>query len=81
MVADLLNRKSTHFILWAPKPGAQPPRLILGELQLTNPVSLANEQSIAMTAVAGIRGLWQVAPSTAALHKTGSAAGPAHSGD
>jgi pullulanase len=66
MVADLLNRKSTHFILWAPKPGAQPPRLILGELQLTNPVSLANEQSIAMTAVAGIRGLWQVAP-TAAL--------------
>jgi pullulanase len=67
MVADLLNRKGTHFVLWAPKLGAQPPRLILGELQLTNPVSLANEHSIAMTAVAGVSGLWQVAASAASL--------------
>jgi pullulanase len=67
MVSDLLKRKSTHFILWAPKPSAQPPRLILGELQLTNPVSLVSEQSFDMTPVAGTSGLWEVAASTAGL--------------
>jgi pullulanase len=67
MVSDLLKRKSTHFILWAPKPSAQPPRLILGELQLTNPVSLVSEQSFDMTPVAGTSGLWEVAASAAAL--------------
>ena len=66
MPADLLQRKVTHFVLWAPGAGTDhPPKLILGELQPTNPVSLARERTALM--VPASNGLWQLDPASVPL--------------
>lgn len=67
MIANLLERKRTHFVLWAPHTGAQAPKLIIGELQATNPVSLANERAMDMVDATGARDLWQLAAAQAGL--------------
>ena len=67
MIANLLERKRTHFVLWAPHTGAQAPQLIIGELQATNPASLANERTLDMADATGSRDLWQLAAAQAGL--------------
>ncbi|MDQ3831290.1 MAG: hypothetical protein M3361_18730, partial [Candidatus Tectomicrobia bacterium] len=67
MVTNLLERKRTHFVLWAPQTGAQAPKLIIGELQATNPVSLTNERALDMADAPGSRDLWELAAAQAGL--------------
>jgi hypothetical protein len=67
MIADLLERKRTHVVLWAPHTGVQAPQLIIDELQGTNPVSLANECRLDMADATGTRDLWHLATAQAGL--------------
>jgi hypothetical protein len=36
-MADILERKKTHFVVWRPKSGAAPPVLVIGQFQFGNP--------------------------------------------
>jgi pullulanase len=67
VIADLLQRKRTHFVLWAPQAAAQPPALVIGEFVNTNPASLINERTLSLTAVSQADGLWALAASSASL--------------
>jgi glycosidase len=62
---DLLDRKSTHFVLWAP--GQTAPSLVIGSLQFGAPPFLTGRQTLPLQAVAGVRDLWQLAPLDAGL--------------
>jgi 1,4-alpha-glucan branching enzyme len=53
--------------LWAPQAAAQPPALVIGEFVNTNPASLINERTLALTAVSQADGLWALAASSAGL--------------
>jgi pullulanase len=59
--ADLLVRKTSHFLLWRPTESLTPPRLILGKFQAGNPSTLAGERQLPMTVVPGVLGLWHIA--------------------
>jgi pullulanase len=65
MDTDLLNRKSTHFVLWAP--GQTAPKLVIGTLQFGAPPFLTGKQSLPLKAVGGVHGLWELAPADAGL--------------
>jgi hypothetical protein len=67
VIADLLQRKRTHFVLWAPQAAAQAPALVIGEFVNTNPASLINERTLSLTAVSQADGLWALAASSAGL--------------
>jgi hypothetical protein len=56
------------FVLWAPQAAAQPPALVIGEFQSTNPATLANEHTFPLTAVNQADGLWELAATAAGLH-------------
>jgi glycosidase len=66
---DLLNRKSTHFVLWAP--GQAAPQLVIGTLQFGAPPFLTGKQTLPLTAVAGVHGLWEIAPAACGLTEGG----------
>ena len=65
MDIDLLNRKSTHFVLWAP--GQTAPKLVIGTLQFGAPPFLTGRKSLPLKAVGGVHGLWELAPADAGL--------------
>jgi pullulanase len=65
MNTDLLNRKSTHFALWAP--GQTAPKLVIGTFQPGAPPALAGKQSFNLAAVAGVSGLFEIAPAACGL--------------
>ena len=65
MNTDLLIRKSTRFVLWAP--GQTAPKLVIGTLQFGAPPFLAGKQSLALQAVSGVSGLWELTPADAGL--------------
>ena len=67
MIADLLQRKRTHFVLWAPLAAAQSPALVIGRFLNTNPAALAGERTLPLTAVGQASGLWELAASAASL--------------
>jgi 1,4-alpha-glucan branching enzyme len=67
MQVNLLDRKKQNFVLWAP--GQAAPKLVIGTFEPGAPPRLANEQTIAMTAVAGVSGLWQATPPAAQLQE------------
>jgi pullulanase len=69
MDSDLLNRRLTKFVLWAPRQSA--PKLVIGTLQCGAPPSLQGEKTIALTAVSGKDGLWEIAPSACGLSNGG----------
>lgn len=59
---DLLNRKSTHFVLWAP--GQTAPSLVIGTLEPGAPSKLKPPagKTLPLKAVPGVHGLWEIAP-------------------
>lgn len=60
LAADILDRKQTHFVLWHPKPSAQPPTLVIGTFTPGNPPRLDGERRIALTREAGFPDLFTV---------------------
>lgn len=67
MSFDLLLRKSTHFVLWSPRPVAVPPVLVIGQFQPGNPPTLAARKRLPLTASAGVTGLWEIAANACGL--------------
>ena len=65
MNVDLINRKTSNFVLWAP--GQTAPKIRLGTFQRGAPPSLANPKTVAMTAVTGKSGLFKVSPAACGL--------------
>ena len=65
MDTDLLNRKSTRFVLWAPRQTA--PKLVIGTLQFGAPPFLTGKQTLPLKAVSGVHGLWEIAPANCGL--------------
>ena len=59
--ADLLTRRSTHFVLWRPNQSTVPPLLICGKFTPGNPPTLIGERQFPMNPAAGVNGLWEVA--------------------
>src|SRR2546423_61176 len=56
--ADLLTRRSTHFVLWRPDQSTVPPVLICGKFTPGNPPKLTSERQFPMNPAA--TGLWEV---------------------
>ena len=46
MKSDLLDRKSTHFLLWSPSGAATGPELVIGTFRPGNPPTLAGDGAI-----------------------------------
>jgi pullulanase len=67
MEADLSKRKQSSFMLWRLGNTSEAPTLVIGQLQLGNPIEIANEQRLPMTQVAGFADLWEVAASACGL--------------
>ena len=65
MDTNLLDRKLTHFVLWAP--GQSGPVLVIGELQFGAPPVLINEHKFPLAAVAGVSGLFDIAAANCGL--------------
>src|SRR5579885_3213446 len=65
MNTDLLDRKSTSFVLWAP--GQTTPKLVIGTFQEGAPPSVINRQTLPLTAVTGVSDLFQIAPADCGL--------------
>jgi len=65
--ADLITRKSTHFVLWRPNGSTAIPLLILGKFQAGNPSTLVNARQLPMTQAPGASGLWQLAAANCGL--------------
>jgi pullulanase len=65
--ADLLNRKTTHFVLWHPSSGAPNPTLVIGHFQAGNPPTLADERRHPLTQVAGLPDLFEIAAADCGL--------------
>ncbi len=61
VIADLLERRRTHFLVWRPRTGGDPPALVTGAFQAGNPPSLAGRQRLVMTAAAGFGDLFEIA--------------------
>jgi pullulanase len=66
-MADLLQRKETHFVLWRPKPQADAPQLVIGEFQYGNPPSLGKERRFALAPVDGFDDLFAISAADCAL--------------
>lgn len=65
MNTDLLDRKLTHFVLWAP--GQTRPALVIGELQYGAPPILSGKHTFPLTAVVGVTGLFDIAATSCGL--------------
>ena len=60
MTIDLLVRRSSNFVLWAP--GQHAPRLIIGTFEAGAPPTLRDRQSFSLTPVAGVSDLFEISP-------------------
>jgi pullulanase len=60
MSANLLTRKQTSFILWRVGNTNPPPELVIGQLQIGNPIKLINEQRFPLQLVPGFTDLWEM---------------------
>src|SRR5205823_4804697 len=61
IAADLLERRTTHFVLWHPHTPAPVPELIIGRFQPGNPPSLREEQRFPLSAVQDFPDLFSIA--------------------
>ena len=59
MIADILSRKASAFVLWRVNNTSAPPKLIIGQLKVGNPIALVNSQQITMQPVSGFSDLWE----------------------
>jgi pullulanase len=60
MSANLLVRKQTSFILWRVGNPNPAPKLIIGQLQVGNPIVLSGKQELPMQLVPGFTDLWEI---------------------
>jgi hypothetical protein len=67
MVANLLARKETAFVLWRMGHTTQPPALIIGQLQLGTPITFINEQHFTLQPVPGSPDLFEIPAATCNL--------------
>jgi pullulanase len=68
MAADILDRKTSHFVLWRPRATASAPKLLIGQLHPGNPPAFIPHQNpFVMTPVAGVTGLWEIAGTACGL--------------
>jgi pullulanase len=67
LAADLLERRSSHFLLWRPNDSQAPPLLIIGRFQAGNPPTLAGSRQLTMKPAPGVDGLWQFAAADCGL--------------
>lgn len=67
MDSDLLQRRTTHFTLWAPQQTS--PDLLIGTFQFGAPPSQVGKPKIALNAVAGAKDLWEIAASSCGLQE------------
>ena len=65
--AHLLQRKTTHFVLWRPQHADPPPTLVIGKLQQGNPPTFVDEQQFALSEAADAPGRWEIAASACDL--------------
>jgi 1,4-alpha-glucan branching enzyme len=65
MTIDLLDRRSSHFVLWAP--GQDAPKLVIGTFQPGAPPTLRDRQSFNLSAVAGVSDLFEIVPQACGL--------------
>lgn len=59
MDSDLLERRITHFTLWAPQQTS--PTLVIGRFQFGAPPSHADGRTLVLSSVAGLKDLWEIA--------------------
>jgi 1,4-alpha-glucan branching enzyme len=64
---NILDRRADRFMLWCPRAQREVPRLVLGELRLGNPPTLANVRHFPLAPVAGKDGLFEVAATACGL--------------
>lgn len=65
MNTNLLDRKLTHFVLWAP--GQTGPLLVIGELKFGAPPVLNGEHTFSLAAVDSVSGLFDIATHSCGL--------------
>ena len=58
MPVHIFQAKQQGFVLWHLANGAPPPKLIIGEFAAGNPPTLKNQQTFALTLLAGTSDLW-----------------------
>ena len=61
IIADVLKRKLTHFVLWRPNASTISPTLVIGRLVPGNPPTFTESKRFPLKAAAGASGLWEVA--------------------
>jgi pullulanase len=59
-MADILQRKETHFVLWRPRQTSPAPKLIIGKFHPGNPTSLSEQQSFDLQASSLGQDLWEI---------------------
>jgi len=76
ITADILERKTTHFVLWRPRTTASAPQLFIGQLHPGNPPTFIPHQNpFVMTSIAGLTGLWAIAGTACGLIFSATLAG------
>ncbi|MGC2525511.1 MAG: hypothetical protein WA417_23155 [Stellaceae bacterium] len=65
--ADILDRRTTGFVLWCPRPQNAPPQLIVGRLVPGNPPTVVEVRRIALAPVPEAAGLFAVAAAACGL--------------
>src|SRR5262249_12687001 len=70
-MADILERRQTHFVLWCPRAPVKPPALIIGQIQNGNPPTfqqlVRRELQKSNGAGGPIAGLWELDAGTLGL--------------
>src|SRR6266851_1862528 len=58
--ADILDRRTSRFVLWSPRPQSLPPQLVIGQLHNGNPPTVEGIRHVALGAVADAVGLFEI---------------------
>src|SRR6266436_2577147 len=58
--ANILDRRTTRFVLWSPLPQNLPPQLVIGQLHNGNPPTVEGIRHLALGAVADAVGLFEI---------------------
>lgn len=67
-MANILERRSTQFLLWSPRNQAQAPRLLIGSFKDGNPPSVTNLKQVDLLPAVGVAsGLWELPANDAGL--------------
>jgi len=67
MQSNLLQRRTTHFTLWAPQQTS--PELVIGTFQFGAPPSHVGRRKLALSAVGGANDLWEISAGNCGLQE------------